>query len=129
MISAKALLDPTILFFLLGVGAGLIRSNLAIPSQMARFLALYLLMALGLKGGFALAQSGFQSEVLIDLGLAIFLAVAIPMVGFAILRKFIAPLSQRVNVCGGRSGRPALGKVKASVNSAKFVVYIRPEAR
>jgi hypothetical protein len=93
VISAKALLDPTILFFLLGVGAGLIRSNLAIPGQMARFLALYLLMALGLKGGFALAQSGFESAVLIDLGLAIFLALAVPMVGYAILQKIIAPLS------------------------------------
>ena len=93
MISAKALLDPTILFFLLGVGAGLIRSNLAIPGQMARFLALYLLMALGLKGGFALAQSGFQTSVLVDLGLALGLALVIPMAGYAFLRKIIAPLN------------------------------------
>jgi len=89
----KALLDPSILFFVLGVGAGLIRSNLAIPSQMARFLALYLLMALGLKGGFSLAQSGFHSSVLVDLGLAVFLAVTVPLAAFGLLKRIIAPLN------------------------------------
>jgi hypothetical protein len=53
--------DPAILFFVFGMLAGLLRSNLEIPPQIARFLSLYLLMALGLKGGFALAQSGWQS--------------------------------------------------------------------
>ena len=93
MIFNKALLDPSILFFVLGVGAGLIRSNLAIPSQMARFLALYLLMALGLKGGFSLAQSGFHASVLVDLGLAVFLAVTVPMVAFGLLKRIISPLN------------------------------------
>jgi hypothetical protein len=43
-----ALLDPAILFFVFGVFAGLIRSDLEIPAPIARFLSLYLLMALGL---------------------------------------------------------------------------------
>ena len=51
-------LDPAILFFLVGVIAGLMKSNLEIPPAISRFLSLYLLMALGLKGGFALAHSG-----------------------------------------------------------------------
>jgi hypothetical protein len=51
-------LDPATLFFAIGVVAGLLRSNLEIPQPISRFLALYLLMALGLKGGFALAKSG-----------------------------------------------------------------------
>ena len=49
-------LDPPVLFFVFGIFAGLVRSNLEIPPQIARFLALYLLMALGLKGGFALVR-------------------------------------------------------------------------
>ena len=53
------LLDPAILFFIFGVIAGVVKSNLEIPQPISRFLALYLLMALGLKGGFALAHSGF----------------------------------------------------------------------
>jgi len=50
-----ALVDPAILFFVFGVFAGLVKSNLEIPPAISRFLSLYLLMALGLKGGFALA--------------------------------------------------------------------------
>jgi len=52
------LLDPAILFFVFGVLAGALRSNLEIPPAISKFLSLYLLMALGLKGGFALAKSG-----------------------------------------------------------------------
>jgi len=46
------LLDPSILFFIFGIFAGLVRSNLEIPQQISRFLSLYLLMALGLIGRF-----------------------------------------------------------------------------
>ena len=49
------LLDPAILFFVFGVFVGLVRSNLEIPPAISKFLSLYLLMAIGLKGGFAMA--------------------------------------------------------------------------
>jgi uncharacterized protein len=80
-------LDPAILFFIFGVFAGSVKSNLEIPPQISRFLSLYLLMALGLKGGFALNKSGFTSEIGFSLGLAIFLAIIIPIIGYWILRK------------------------------------------
>ena len=79
-------LDPAILFFIFGAFAGAVKSNLEIPQPIARFLSLYLLMALGLKGGFALHKSGFTTEIALSLGLAIFLAVLIPIVGYQILR-------------------------------------------
>ena len=80
-------LDPAILFFIFGVFAGLVKSNLEIPQPIARFLSLYLLMALGLKGGFALHKSGFTIEIALALGLAIFLAVLVPLMGYLILRS------------------------------------------
>ena len=80
-------LDPAILFFIFGVFAGCVKSNLEIPPQISRFLSLYLLMALGLKGGFALHKSGFTSEIGFSLGLAIFLAIIIPIIGYLILRR------------------------------------------
>ena len=80
-------LDPAILFFIFGVFAGSVKSNLEIPPQISRFLSLYLLMALGLKGGFALHKSGFTSEIALSLGLAVFLAVIIPIIGYWILRR------------------------------------------
>jgi hypothetical protein len=80
------LLDPSILFFMFGIFAGLIKSNLEIPAPISRFLSLYLLMALGLKGGFALNKSGFTPEIAISLGIAITLAIAIPLIGYQLLK-------------------------------------------
>lgn len=79
-------LDPAILFFVFGAFAGAVKSNLEIPQPIARFLSLYLLMALGLKGGFALHKSGFTVEIALALGLAVFLAIIIPLMGYAVLR-------------------------------------------
>lgn len=92
MSTTNALMDPSILFFVIGIGAGLLRSNLVIPPQVARFLALYLLMSIGLKGGFALAKSGIGASIAVDIGLALLLALTIPAVAFLLLRGRIRPL-------------------------------------
>lgn len=70
----QSLLDPAVLFFALGAFAGLVRSNLEMPAAISKFLSIYLLTALGLKGGFALAASGFTASVASSLGLAVLLA-------------------------------------------------------
>lgn len=82
-------LDPAILFFVFGIVAGSLKSNLEIPPQISRFLSLYLLMALGLKGGFALAQSGMTTEVLVSLGAALGMAILVPVLGYLTLRRFL----------------------------------------
>lgn len=84
------LLDPAILFFVFGVVAGLLRSNLEIPPQIARFLSLYLLMSVGLKGGFSLAHSGLGADVLGSLGAALLLALLVPAIGYVLLRKWLS---------------------------------------
>ncbi|MEC5216847.1 hypothetical protein RCH09_001800 [Actimicrobium sp. GrIS 1.19] len=84
------LLDPAILFFLFGVLAGALKSNLEIPQPVSRFLSLYLLMALGLKGGFALAHSGLTAQVATSLGCAVLLAVVVPLLGYCVLRRFLS---------------------------------------
>jgi len=89
-IQMQTLLDPAILFFLLGVLAGAIKSNLEIPPAISRFLSLYLLMALGLKGGFALSHSGLTANVGISLAAAMVLAISIPLMGYWFLRRFVA---------------------------------------
>jgi hypothetical protein len=84
------LLDPAILFFVFGILAGTVKSNLEIPPAISRFLSLYLLMALGLKGGFALAQSGLTAQVGAGLGAAILLAVLVPLAGYTVLKRFLS---------------------------------------
>ena len=86
----QSLLDPAILFFALGAFAGLVRSNLEMPAAISKFLSIYLLMALGLKGGFALAASGLTPSVASSLGLAVLLAVVVPLVGYALLRRVLS---------------------------------------
>ncbi|MEJ7928832.1 sodium-dependent bicarbonate transport family permease [Ramlibacter sp. AN1015] len=84
------LLDPAILFFVVGVLAGALRSNLEIPPAIAKFLSLYLLMALGLKGGFALHASGLDATVAVSLLAAIAMAFLVPAIGYAFLRRHIS---------------------------------------
>jgi len=84
------LIDPAILFFIFGVLAGTVKSNLEIPPAISRFLSLYLLMALGLKGGFALSQSGLTAAVGISLAAAVLLAIVIPLIGYTVLRRFVS---------------------------------------
>jgi hypothetical protein len=70
--------------------AGALRSNLEIPPAIAKFLSLYLLMALGLKGGFALAKSGFSPTVLVSLGAAMLMAFIVPALGYQLLKNRVS---------------------------------------
>jgi hypothetical protein len=85
------LTDPAILFFFLGAFIGLVRSNLEIPQQVAKFLSLYLLLALGFKGGQALGDAGFSGDAAKVIGAALLLAVVTPMLGFVVLRGRVNP--------------------------------------
>ncbi|TDP84863.1 hypothetical protein EV672_103438 [Aquabacterium commune] len=84
------LLDPAVLFFVFGVTAGLLRSNLEVPPQIARFLSLYLLMSVGLKGGFSLAHAGFGPQVVASLGAAMALSLLVPALGYLLLRRLLS---------------------------------------
>lgn len=88
-----ALLDPAVLFFIFGLFAGLVRSNLEIPPAISRFLALYLLMALGLKGGISLAETGFTVEVGASLFLAVLLASVLPIISYWVLKPIAGPFN------------------------------------
>ncbi len=80
------LLSPPILFFALGVLAVLVRSDLEIPQPIAKFLSLYLLLAIGVHGGHALHESGVTTGVLLSLGAAVLMAVVVPVYSFFLLR-------------------------------------------
>ena len=81
------LTNPTLLFFLLGVTAALVKSDLEIPAQSSKFISLYLLFSIGFKGGLELAHSGFNREVWISLLIAILFALAVPVYTYFILRR------------------------------------------
>jgi hypothetical protein len=79
--------NPPILFFFLGMFAIAVRSDLDLPQPIPRLLSLYLLMVIGLKGGFELSHSHLTMEMGMVLIYAVFLSALMPVVGFFILRK------------------------------------------
>ena len=81
------LTSPPLLFFILGVAAALLRTDLEIPEQVAKLLSLYLLMAIGFKGGVALSTSDLNAEVATGLSLAIMMSILVPIVAFFVLKR------------------------------------------
>lgn len=79
--------SPPLLFFFLGMLAVLVRSDLDIPAQIAKFMSLYLLFAIGFKGGVALNESNLDAEVWFSMGAAVLLSAVIPIYCFFILRR------------------------------------------
>jgi hypothetical protein len=78
-------MDPVVLFFLLGLVARLAKSDLRLPEALYEALAIYLLLAIGLKGGVQLAQQPIAT-VLPQALAAVALGAAIPLLAFPVLR-------------------------------------------
>lgn len=79
--------SPVILFFVLGMFAAAFRSDLAIPEPFAKAMSIYLMIAIGLKGGVAVAKSGIGIEIALALAAGAALSFFIPFYIAAILRR------------------------------------------
>jgi uncharacterized protein len=86
-LALQNLLSPLVLFFALGLLAAIARSDLAVPEAVARTLALYLMMAIGFKGGVEVAKSGVTSAMLGAIAAGMLLSLAIPVIAFVLLRS------------------------------------------
>jgi uncharacterized protein len=82
--------NPTLLFFLLGIFAILLHSDLEIPESTGKFIALYLLFSIGFKGGQALAHSSLTNEIIFSLFFGVFLAAIIPFYTFFVLKRWLS---------------------------------------
>lgn len=80
------LLSPPVLFFALGFAASFARSDLEVPQAVAKILSLYLLLAIGFKGGVAMGAHGIDTKLVTTLVAGIVLSALIPVLAFAILR-------------------------------------------
>ena len=81
-----ALLQPVVLFFLLGALAAFARSDLAIPEAVAKGISLYLMMSIGLRGGGEVAETGFTHDMLLAGGAGLGLSFLLPLPAFWLLR-------------------------------------------
>ncbi len=79
--------NPALLFFLLGIIAVQIKSDLQIPENSSKFISIYLLLSIGFKGGQELSHSGMNMEILSSMILGLFLACIIPLATFLLLKR------------------------------------------
>lgn len=79
--------NPAFMFFLLGIIAVKIKSDLEIPANSSKFISLYLLFAIGFKGGQELSNETMTSEILFTMLFGVGLSVLIPVYTFFILRR------------------------------------------
>lgn len=84
------LTSPPVLFFLLGAVAVVVRSDLDFPEPVPKLLSMYLLFAVGFKGGAGLRESGLSGEVVFTLIASMFMAGLVPLIAFTILRRLLS---------------------------------------
>ena len=112
MAALQTFTSPVILFFVLGLLAAFVRSDLQIPEAIAKGLSLYLMAAIGLKGGVAVAETGIDATVLVALGLGLAASALVPLGVFPVLKAF------------GRLSQIDAGAVAAHYGSVSVVTYV-----
>ncbi|MGB1129094.1 MAG: sodium-dependent bicarbonate transport family permease, partial [Haloferula sp.] len=105
------LISPVVLAFVLGMIARWIRSDLEIPSAIYQGMSIYLLFAIGLKGGVALSQTP-AAELVLPVGLTLLLGCLTPLSAFFLMRRI------------GRLGRTDAAATAAHYGSVSAVTFI-----
>ncbi len=103
-------LDPVVLFFLLGVFARLLRSDLRLPEAMYEGLSIYLLLAIGLKGGVELSKHPI-GPLLPQVGGVLLLGLLLPLIAYPVLRGL------------GRLPKPDAASIAAHYGSVSMVTF------
>ena len=85
-LAADNLISPIILFFALGFAAAFARSDLSVPEAAAKAMSLYLLFAIGFKGGASVAAHGVDATLLLSLVAGVALSFLLPAIAFGLLR-------------------------------------------
>ena len=81
------LTNPALLFFVLGIFAVYLKSDLEIPDNSSKFISLYLLFAIGFKGGQELSHETLTLEIGLSMLFGIFISLAIPIYSFFLLKR------------------------------------------
>ncbi|RYD69497.1 MAG: sodium-dependent bicarbonate transport family permease, partial [Sphingobacteriales bacterium] len=100
------LTNPALLFFILGIVAVYMKSDLEIPPNSSKFISLYLLFSIGFKGGQELSHEHFTSEVILSIIFGIVVSCLIPIYTFFIARR-------KMNVFDAGAIAAAYGSISA----------------
>lgn len=100
------LTNPALLFFVLGIIAVYLKSDLEIPPNSSKFISLYLLFAIGFKGGQELSHELITSEIAWSMLFGVFISLFIPIYAFFILKR-------KLNIYDSGAIASAYGSVSA----------------
>jgi hypothetical protein len=106
------LLSPMVLFFGLGAVAAFARSDLTVPEAIGKAMAIYLMVAIGLKGGVAVATEGLTADLAIAAFLGLALSVALPLPAFWLVRRL------------GRQSATDAAAIAAHYGSVSVVTFV-----
>ena len=106
------LTSPVILFFVLGFIAAALKSDLSIPEAFAKAMSIYLMAAIGLKGGVEVSKTGITPEILIAAAAGLALSFLLPLLAFALLRSI------------GKLSKVDAGAVAAHYGSVSVVTFV-----
>jgi len=81
------LLNPGVLFFILGLIAILVNSNLSIPESVVKFVSIYLMLSIGFKGGVSLHGTSILGDGLMIIGIIIAMSAFVPIYSYFLLKK------------------------------------------
>jgi hypothetical protein len=109
---ADTLTSPVILFFVLGFVAAALKSDLTIPEAFAKAMSIYLMAAIGLKGGVEVSKSGITAEVMVAAAAGLALSFLLPLLAFALLRGI------------GKLSKVDAGAVAAHYGSVSVVTFV-----
>jgi uncharacterized protein len=107
------LTNPALLFFILGIIAVLVKSDLEIPPNSSKFISLYLLFAIGFKGGQELSHETFNTEIAASMLFGIAISMVIPLYTFFLLKKQLNPYNAA-----------AIAAAYGSVSAVTFVTAV-----
>ncbi|MBA4301254.1 MAG: sodium-dependent bicarbonate transport family permease [Cyclobacterium sp.] len=107
------LTNPSLLFFILGILAVKLKSDLEIPGTSAKFIALYLMLSIGFKGGQELSHSDFSSEIVYALIFGVILSATVPFYTFFLLNKRL-----------GVANASAISAAYGSISAVTFVAAV-----
>lgn len=98
--------NPALLYFILGIVSVYLKSDLEIPKNSSKFISLYLLFAIGFKGGQELSHETITSEIVLSMLFGILIATLIPLYTFFILKR-------KLNVFDAGAIAAAYGSISA----------------
>lgn len=119
-LALSTILSPIVLFFVLGLGAALLRSQMTVPEAFAKGLAIYLMMAIGLKGGVEMSKATLGPDIAILALVAIALSFGLPFLAYWALR--ITSKMDRVNAAAtaGHYGSISIVTFVAGTQALQF---------